>query len=147
VARTAKQGHDHTIDAAAQWSLDREKGAREGLKRGRPASRSSNTLNTGTDPQNLFCYRERHARNPKIAGVLSLECCLTPAAGTWVEPTRRPDKVKVVGFDLIDRPCSSSTRRYQRPSTQAPEKQGFAAVRPARQILKRAADRQRRTPG
>src|SRR5258708_10031095 len=39
-----------TIDAAAQWSLDREKGARDGLKDS-AGIEVVNTLNTGTDPQ------------------------------------------------------------------------------------------------
>ncbi len=42
-----------TIDAAAQWSLDREKGAREALK-AEPGIEVVSTLNTGTDPQKIY---------------------------------------------------------------------------------------------
>ncbi len=87
-----------TIDAAAQWSLDREKGAREGLK-AFPGIDVVSTLNTGTDPQKIYAAIENAMlANPSITGVLSLECCSTPAAGTWVERNNASGKVKVVGF-------------------------------------------------
>src|SRR5580698_3443315 len=54
-----------TIDAAAQWSLDREKGAREGLKES-PGIEVVNTLNTGTDPQKIYSAIENAMlANPK----------------------------------------------------------------------------------
>jgi ribose transport system substrate-binding protein len=118
-----------TIDAAAQWSLDREKGAREGLKES-PGIEIVNTLNTGTDPQKIYSAIENAMlANPKIAGVLSLECCSTPAAGTWVERNKATDKVKVVGFDLLDQTVQLVQQGdIQATIDQAPEKQGFEAV-------------------
>src|SRR5580698_8254730 len=118
-----------TIDAAAQWSLDREKGAREGLKES-PGIEVVNTLNTGTDPQKIYSAIENAMlANPKISGVLSLECCSTPAAGTWVERNKAGDKVKVVGFDLLDQTVQLVQQgQIQATIDQAPEKQGFAAV-------------------
>jgi simple sugar transport system substrate-binding protein/ribose transport system substrate-binding protein len=118
-----------TIDAAAQWSLDREKGAREGLKES-PGIEIVNTLNTGTDPQKIYSAIENAMlANPKISGVLSLECCSTPAAGTWVERNKATDKVKVVGFDLLDQTVQLVQQGdIQATIDQAPEKQGFAAV-------------------
>ncbi|TPJ68134.1 sugar ABC transporter substrate-binding protein [Mesorhizobium sp. B2-7-1] len=126
-----------TIDAAAQWSLDREKGAREALK-AEPGIEVVSTLNTGTDPQKIYSAIENAMlANPSISGVLSLECCSTPAAGTWVERNKAADKVKVVGFDLLDQTVQLvQSGDVQATIDQAPEKQGFAAVDLIVQFLK-----------
>ena len=42
-----------TLDAAAQWSLDREKGAREALAK-YPNIKVLSTINTGTEPQAIY---------------------------------------------------------------------------------------------
>ena len=126
-----------TIDAAAQWSLDREKGAREALK-AEPGIEVVSTLNTGTDPQKIYSAIENAMlANPSVSGVLSLECCSTPAAGTWVERNKAADKVKVVGFDLLDQTVQLvQSGDVQATIDQAPEKQGFAAVDLIVQFLK-----------
>ena len=89
-----------TIDAAAQWSLDRENGAREALKSA-PGIEVVSTLNTGTDPQIYAAIENAMLATPSISGILSLECCSTPAAGTWVERNKATDKVKVVGIRSV----------------------------------------------
>jgi simple sugar transport system substrate-binding protein len=126
-----------TIDAAAQWSLDREKGAREALK-AESGIEVVSTLNTGTDPQKIYAAIENAMlANPSISGVLSLECCSTPAAGTWVERNKAADKVKVVGFDLLDQTVQLvQDGNVNATIDQAPEKQGFAAVDLIVQFLK-----------
>jgi simple sugar transport system substrate-binding protein len=118
-----------TIDAAAQWSLDREKGAREGLKEF-PGIEVVSTLNTGTDPQKIYSSIENAMLgDPSITGILSLECCSTPAAGEWVSRNGQTGKVKIVGFDLLDQTVDLVTNgNIQATIDQAPEKQGFAAV-------------------
>jgi simple sugar transport system substrate-binding protein/ribose transport system substrate-binding protein len=119
-----------TLDAAAQWSLDREKGAREGLAAAGPGIEIINTLNTGSDPQKIYAAIENAMlADPSITGLLSLECCSTPAAGTWVERNNQTGKVKVVGFDLLDQTVDLvGSGNIQATIDQAPEKQGFAAV-------------------
>lgn len=119
-----------TLDAAAQWSLDREKGAREGLKAAGPDIEIVNTLNTGSDPQKIYSAIENAMlADPSITGLLSLECCSTPAAGTWVQRNNQTDKVKVVGFDLLDQTVELvGNGNIQATIDQAPEKQGYAAV-------------------
>jgi simple sugar transport system substrate-binding protein/ribose transport system substrate-binding protein len=104
-----------TLDAAVQWSLDREKGAREALK-ATPGIEVVNTLNTGTDPQQIYAAVENAMLgNPSITGILSLECCSTPAAGTWVQRNNAMGKVKVVGFDLLDQTVSARSGPLARP--------------------------------
>lgn len=118
-----------TIDAAAQWSIDREKGAREALEAA-PGIEVVNTINTGTDPQEIYSAIENAMlANPDVTGVLSLECCSTPAAGTWVERNNASDRVKVVGFDLLDETVRLVQDGFiQATIDQAPERQGFEAV-------------------
>ena len=88
------------------------------------------TLNTGTDPQKIYAAIENAMlANPSISGVLSLECCSTPAAGTWVERNKATDKVKVVGFDLLDQTVQLVQKGdIQATIDQAPERQGYEAV-------------------
>jgi simple sugar transport system substrate-binding protein/ribose transport system substrate-binding protein len=118
-----------TIDAAAQWSVDREKGAREALADAK-GIQVVQTVNTGTDPQQIYSAIENAMlANPDVTGILGLECCSTPAAGTWVERSNKVGAVKVVGFDLLDQTVDL-VKKGAVVSTidQAPEKQGFAAV-------------------
>ncbi|WP_157019964.1 sugar ABC transporter substrate-binding protein [Mesorhizobium xinjiangense] len=118
-----------TIDAAAQWSIDRESGAREALE-AEDGIEVVQTLNTGTDPQEIYSAIENAMlANPDIDGILSLECCSTPAAGTWVERNSAADRVKVVGFDLLDQTVGLvESGNVQAAIDQAPERQGFEAV-------------------
>lgn len=118
-----------TLDASAQWSLDREKGAREGLA-AYPGIEVVRTLNTGTDPQEIYAAIENAMlADPSITGILSLECCSTPAAGEWVSRNGKTGEVKIVGFDLLDQTVDLVTQGViQATIDQAPERQGFEAV-------------------
>jgi simple sugar transport system substrate-binding protein/ribose transport system substrate-binding protein len=119
-----------TLDAAAQWSIDREKGAREALAK-YPGIQIVQTVNTGTEPQQIFSSIENAMLgNPDVNGILSLECCSTPAAGDWVSRNNKKGEVKIVGFDLLPK-----TLQYVKDGTiaatigQAPERQGHDAVK------------------
>lgn len=118
-----------TIDAAAQWSLDREGGAREALD-GHDGIEVVRTLNTGTDPQEIYSAIENAMlSDPGITGILSLECCSTPAAGEWVQRNGQAGKIKVVGFDLLDQTVDLVAEgAIQVTIDQAPARQGFEAV-------------------
>ena len=134
-----------TIDAAAQWSLDREKGAREGLK-AFPGIQVVNTLNTGTDPQKIYSAIENAMlADPSVTGILSLECCSTPAAGTWVQRNKKTGQIKVVGFDLLDQTVQLvQSGDVQATIDQAPEKQGYRGRRSAGEVRQRRADPEHR---
>jgi simple sugar transport system substrate-binding protein len=118
-----------TIDAAAQWSIDREKGAREALA-SFPGIKVIQTINTGTDPQKIYAAIENAMlAHPNVDGILSLECCSTPAAGTWVQRNNAGSRVKVVGFDLLDQTVDLvKAGAVQATIDQAPERQGYEAV-------------------
>jgi len=74
-----------TLDAAAQWSLDREKGAREALAK-YPGIEVVTTVNTGTEPQGIYSSIENAMlANPDVTGILSLECCSVSPAGEYVK--------------------------------------------------------------
>ncbi len=118
-----------TLDAAAQWSIDRETGAREALA-AFPGIEVIQTVNTGTDPQEIYAAIENAMlANPDVTGILSLECCSTPAAGEWVTRNDAVGTVKVVGFDLLDDTVQLVVDgAVQATIDQAPERQGFEAV-------------------
>jgi simple sugar transport system substrate-binding protein/ribose transport system substrate-binding protein len=118
-----------TLDAAAQWSLDREQGAREALAE-HQGIEVVQTVNTGMDPQEIYAAIENAMlANPDVTGILSLECCSTPAAGEWVTRNDMAGQVKVVGFDLLDQTVEQvASGAVQATIDQAPERQGFEAV-------------------
>lgn len=119
-----------TLDAAAQWSIDREGGAREGFAE-YPGINILQTVNTGTDPQEVYAAIENAMlANPTVAGILSLECCSTPAAGEYVKRNNLNDSVTVVGFDELPETLALIGEGYIEASvSQAPERQTYEAVR------------------
>ncbi len=118
-----------TLDAAAQWSLDREQGAREALAE-YPGIEVIATINTGTEPQEIYNNIENAMlANPNVTGILSLECCSTPAAGEWVQRNGLVGEVKVVGFDMLESTVDLVAAGVINATIdQAPERQGYEAV-------------------
>jgi simple sugar transport system substrate-binding protein len=125
-----------TLNAAAQWSIDREAGAREGLA-AFPGIEVVTTVNTGTEPQEIYgAIENAMLANPDVTGILSLECCSTPAAGTWVKNNDAKGKVRVVGFDLLDLTVDHIGDGFiDATIDQDPERQGFEAVNLLAQFL------------
>lgn len=119
-----------TLDAAAQWSIDREAGAREALSEC-PGIEVLSTVNTGTEPQQIYSSIENAMlANPTATGILSLECCSTPAAGEYVKRNGLTEQVKVVGFDLLPETVQLVTEGVIAATIdQAPERQSFEAVK------------------
>jgi len=119
-----------TLDAAAQWSIDRETGAREGFA-GYPGINVLQTVNTGTEPQEIYAAIENAMlANPSVSGILSLECCSLPAAGEYVKRNGINDAVTVVGFDELPETLALIEEGFIETSlSQAPERQSYEAVR------------------
>jgi len=126
-----------TLDAAAQWSLDREKGAREALAK-YPGITVVQTVNTGTEPQGIYSAIENAMQaNPDVNGILSLECCSVSPAGEYVKRNNLQDKVKVVGFDLLPSTLQLVKEGFvQSTIDQDPYTQGYDAVKLLVDILK-----------
>lgn len=119
-----------TLDAAAQWSIDRETGARDAFDE-YPDINVLTTVNTGTEPQEIFAAVENaFLANPETTAALSLECCSTPALGEYVRRNGLEGEVTVVGFDELSATLELIRSGHIQASVrQAPERQGFEAVR------------------
>ena len=126
-----------TLDAAAQWSIDREKGAREALGQ-YPDIKILTTVTTGTEPQQIYGSIENAMQaHPNVDGVLSLECCSTPAAGQYAERNGLAGKVKIVGFDLLPETVKLVQGDVVAATIdQGPEKQSYDAVQLLLDVLK-----------
>jgi simple sugar transport system substrate-binding protein/ribose transport system substrate-binding protein len=119
-----------TLDAAAQWSIDRETGAKRAFGE-YPGIKVLTTVNTGTEPQEIYAAVENAmAANPTVKGVLSLECCSTPADGEYVKRNGLQGQVTVVGFDELPETLQLIKDGFVAASiSQAPDRQGYEAVR------------------
>lgn len=126
-----------TLDAAAQWSLDREKGAREAFAK-YPGIKVLATINTGTEPQQIYSSVENAMlAHADVNGILSLECCSTPAAGNYVQRNGLTGKVKIVGFDMLPETIKLVQGNVISATIdQGPEKQSYEAVRLLLDVLK-----------
>ena len=126
-----------TLDAAAQWSIDREKGAREALGK-YPDIKILTTVTTGTEPQQIYGSVENAMQaHPDVDGILSLECCSTPAAGQYVQRNGLANKVKIVGFDLLPETIKLVQGDIIAATIdQGPEKQSYDAVQLLLDVLK-----------
>jgi simple sugar transport system substrate-binding protein/ribose transport system substrate-binding protein len=126
-----------TLDAAAQWSIDREKGAREALAK-YPDIKVLATQTTGTEPQQIYGAVENAMQaHPDVDGILSLECCSTPAAGQYLQRNNLVGKVKIVGFDMLPETIKLVQGDVIAATIdQAPEKQSYDAVRLLLDVLK-----------
>ena len=117
-----------TLDAAAQWSIDRETGARESLEA--CGVTITATINTGTEPTEIYSTIENAMlANPNVDGIVSLECCSTPAAGEYMVRNDMVGDVVIVGFDLLDQTVQLvQDGAIAATIDQAPVRQGFEAV-------------------
>ena len=119
-----------TLDAAAQWSIDRETGARKAFAE-YPGIKVLQTVNTGTEPQEIYAAIENAMQaNPTVKGVLSLECCSVSPAGEYVKRNNLGGQVTVVGFDEVPTTLELIKEGYVQASfSQDPPRQTYEAVR------------------
>lgn len=90
-----------TLDAGAQWSLDRESGARAAFEEF-PDINVQATINCGTEPQEIYNNIENAMLTyPDTDGILSLECCTHAPAGMYLQRNDMVGKVMIIGFDLV----------------------------------------------
>jgi simple sugar transport system substrate-binding protein/ribose transport system substrate-binding protein len=119
-----------TLDAAAQWSIDRETGARNGLEE-YPDIEVLQTINTGTEPQEIYAAVENALlAYPEATAILSLECCSHPVAGEVLGREGLAGDITMVGFDELPQTLEFIQNGVTVATvTQAPERQGYEAVR------------------
>jgi len=91
-----------TSDAAATWSRERERGAREVFAT-LTGIDIAHTLDAGSERGAMDAAIDEAMRvHGDIDGVLALGCCTTPAVGSWVRRHDAADRVHVVGFELLE---------------------------------------------
>jgi simple sugar transport system substrate-binding protein len=124
-----------TVDAAAQWSKDREKGARDALAK-HPGIKIAALVNTSNEPQQIYAAIENAMlANPDITGIISLDCCSFPAIGQYIERNNLTGKIPVVGSDLL--PQSREliiSGALTATITQNPQRQGHDSVQVLNEI-------------
>lgn len=119
-----------TGEAAASWSQDREKGAREGIAK-YPGIKIINTISTGWEEQAQYAAIENAIRaNPDLTGILSLDAVTTPATGRALLRLGLVGKIKHVGFDLVPETLDNIKAGATNASlSQDPYKQGYLPVK------------------
>lgn len=118
-----------TVDAAAQWSKDRENGARQALAK-HPDITIAGLINTTNEPQQIYAAIENAVlANPDITGIISLDCCSFPAIGQYLERNGMAGKIPVVGSDLLPQTRELIiSGALTSTITQNPQRQGHDAV-------------------
>jgi len=124
-----------TVDAAAQWSKDRENGARQALAK-HPGITIASLVNTTNEPQQIYAAIENAVlANPDITGIISLDCCSFPAIGQYLERNGMAGKIPVVGSDLLPQTRELIiSGALTSTITQNPQRQGHDAVLVLNQI-------------
>lgn len=124
-----------TVDAAAQWSKDREKGVRQAFAK-YPGVSIVGLVNTTNEPQQIYSAIENAMlAHPDVTGIISLDCCSFPAIGQYLERNALAGKVPVVGSDLL--PQSRDlivSGALTATISQNPKRQGHDAVAVLNQI-------------
>ena len=90
-----------SLDAAAQWSHDRETGARQALGRYSGIQIVGLVSANGKAEEAYSVIQNAMTAHPDVNGIVSLDCCTFPAAAQYVQRSHLSGKVKVVGFDLL----------------------------------------------
>ena len=126
-----------SLDTAAQWSLDREKGAREALAK-YPGIEIVNVVNTGTESQQIYgAIENTFAANPDLTGMISLECCSFPQIGLYLKRNPRSGEFAAVGFDLLPQTLQLIKEGHLDSTiSQNPYAQGYKSVEVLTDIVK-----------
>jgi len=125
-----------TGEAAASWSQDREKGARESLAKA-PGIQVVNTISTGWEEQAQYAAIENAIRaNPDLTGIVSLDAATTPATGRALQRLGKAGAVKHVGMDLIPETLDNIKAGATNASlSQDPYKQGYLPVKALYELI------------
>lgn len=124
-----------TVDAAAQWSKDREGGVRDALGK-HPGITVAGLVNTTNEPQQIYSAIENAMlANPDVTGIISLDCCSFPAIGQYLKRNGLAGKIPVVGSDLLPQSRDQIiSGALTATISQNPQRQGHDAVLVLNQI-------------
>lgn len=117
-------------DAAAAWSLDREKGVKEILDK-YPDIEIVNTINTGVEEYSAYATVENALlANPDVTGIAALDAVTTPLVGRYILRNNLVGKIKNVGHDLLPETLQNIKVGATNASlSQDPYKQGYLPVK------------------
>ncbi|MDR5760532.1 sugar ABC transporter substrate-binding protein [Caballeronia sp. LZ035] len=118
-----------TVDAAAQWSKDRENGLRKSLGK-YPGIAIVGLVNTTNEPQQIYAAIENAMlAHPDVTGIVSLDCCSFPAIGQYLRRNALAGKIPVVGSDLLPQTKELiQSGALTATISQNPQRQGHDAV-------------------
>ena len=119
-----------TLDAGAQWSLDREEGTRKAFEE-YPDINVQATINCGTEPQEIYNNIENAMLTyPETNGIVALECCTHAPAGMYLKRNDLVGEVMIVGFDLIPDTLQLIKEGVEEATFDAaPQRQSYEAVK------------------
>ena len=119
-----------SCDAAAAWSLDREKGVREVLGK-YPEIQILTTVNTGVEEYTAYSAVENALlANPDVVGIATLDAVTTPLVGRYILRNGLVGKIKHVGHDLLPETLQNIKSGATNASlSQDPFKQGYLPVK------------------
>ncbi|WP_427365348.1 sugar ABC transporter substrate-binding protein [Candidatus Caldatribacterium saccharofermentans] len=119
-----------SCDAAAAWSLDRERGVREVLAK-YPDIQVLTTVNTGVEEYTAFAAIENALlANPDVAGIATLDAVTTPLVGRYILRNNLVGKIRHVGHDLLPETLQNIKAGATNASlSQDPFKQGYLPVK------------------
>ncbi len=90
-----------TLDAGAQWSIDRQTGAKNAFAE-YPDINVQAVINCGTEPQEIYDNIENAMLTyPDTDGVMSTDCCTHSPVGMYLQRNDMIGEVMIIGFDLI----------------------------------------------
>ncbi|QGZ65600.1 sugar ABC transporter substrate-binding protein [Paraburkholderia acidisoli] len=118
-----------TVDAAAEWSKDREKGLRQALAK-YPGISIVGLVNTTNEPQQIYAAIENAMlAHQDVNGIVSLDCCSFPAIGQYLKRNGLGGKIPVVGSDLLPQTKELIKNKVLTATiSQNPQRQGHDAV-------------------
>ena len=118
-----------TLDAGAQWSIDRETGARNAFAE-YDGMEVVATINCGTEPQEIYSNIENAMLTyPDLTGALSLECCTHAPFGEYLVNNDMVGDLMIGGFDLVPQALEMVKNGVNEFTFDAaPERQSFEAV-------------------
>jgi simple sugar transport system substrate-binding protein len=137
-----------TLDAAAQWSVDRVGGFKEHVSK-YPDIKIVQVVNTGGEMTQAYGAVENAMRaNPNVNGIYATDCCSTPAVGKWIEDNKKMNQYTFIGFDELDMQLQQvKTGSLNVTLGQNPYKQGFESVKMLHEFLTKGTEPKRSDTG